>query len=213
MSNSAVRILVVGPISPGTLAALQRLERDGWSNHSVTTIAEAEGALKMFRFDIVLAAEDIADGRGYDLTNSVLELGATLFVSVALSEALLWLPVIQRGMLTLGERALNSSMLQLEVAGALSEPGGKRGLAWSREMLGLPTDAAVRELTSAKDRRTGPYERRGRPALSGLEMKRLLRVQRKAAAGLSSPEDEAARHEFEKTHGLRRDGVLGRHFR
>jgi len=123
MSVSAVRILVVGGISPSTVATLQRLERNGWNFHSVNTIAEAEGVLKMIRFDVVLADEIVGDGRGYDLTDSVLERAGTLFVSIALSEASLWLPVVERGMLTLGDRAVNSSMLQLEIVEALSEPG------------------------------------------------------------------------------------------
>jgi DNA-binding NtrC family response regulator len=126
MSVSAVRILVVGAISPSTIATLQRLERDGWSFQSVNTIAEAEGVLKMIRFDVVLADEIVGDGCGYDLTDSVLERAETLLVSIALSEASLWLPVVERGMLTLGDRAVNSSMLQLEIVEALSEPGETR---------------------------------------------------------------------------------------
>ncbi len=212
MSNTAVRILVVGQTSPGTLATLQRLERDGCGNHPVTTIAEAQSALKMSRFDVVLAGENVEGGRGYDLTESVSRLGGTLLVSVALSEALLWLPVVQRGLLTLGKRALNSAMLQSEISETLSEPAGTRALPWSLERLGLPKDAALRALISARDRRTGPDERRGQPAHSGLDPRQILRLRRKTAttAVLSIPEDETARCTFEKTRAVRRDGVLRR---
>jgi len=136
MSVSAVRILVVGAISTSIVATLQRLERDGWGFHSVNTIAEAEGALKIIRFDVVLADEIVGDGRGYDLTDSVLERAGTLLVSIALSEDSLWLPVVERGMLTLGDRAVNYSMLQLEIVEALSELGETR----ASNSISIPND-------------------------------------------------------------------------
>ena len=57
-------------------------------------------------FDIVLADEIVADGRGYDLTDCVVKRAGTLLVSIALSEASLWLPVVPaRNANTRGTRA------------------------------------------------------------------------------------------------------------
>jgi hypothetical protein len=215
MSASAVRILVVGHTSPSTLATLQRLEKEGWRSHCVNTIVEAEGALKMIRFDVVLAEENIGGGRGYDLTDSVLELGGTLLVSIALSEASLWLPVVQSGMLTLGERALNSSMLQWEVREALTAHSGTQTSAAGRKMRDLTADAATRLPISSPDRRTGPRERRGQSELEALYPKRFLPPRRKPAAdaAISMPVDASLKRESAKAGAVPRGGVPGRHFR
>jgi hypothetical protein len=215
MSGSAVRILVVGDTSPSTLATLQRLEKEGWRSHCVNTIAEAEGALKMIRFDVILAGENVGEGSGYDLTDSVVELGCTLLVSIALSDASLWLPVVHRGMLTLGDRALNSSMLQLEVAEALS--ARTRASPAARKGRGCTAEAAADRPISGLDRRTGPEERRRQPASNGAGPKRFLPPRRKtvpaAGTALSIPDEAAIKHESGEPRGLPRGGVSGRHFR
>jgi hypothetical protein len=120
--TSAARILVVGHASSVTVCTLQRLERVGCVFQFEDTIAEAENVLTDAPFDIVLADEILADGRGYDLTDCVVKRAGTLLVSIALSEASLWLPVVQRGTRTLGERALNSFMLLSEIVALLNAP-------------------------------------------------------------------------------------------
>jgi hypothetical protein len=215
MPGTAGRILVVGHTSSSTQATLQQLERDGWNSHSVDTIVEAEGALKMIRFDVVLAEETIAAGSGYDLTDSVLEQDGTLLVSVALSEASLWLPVVQRGILTLGDRALNSSMLNLEVREALSAAPETRASSTSLRTRGSTGDRAVRPSFPATDRRTGAEDRRGRPVSKHLEPKRFLPPQRKPAAdaAVSIPDDASLGRESAETGGVPSSGGSGRHFR
>jgi hypothetical protein len=215
MPGTAGRILVVGHTSSGTQATLQQLERDGWNSHSVDTIVEAEGALKMIRFDVVLAEETIAAGSGYDLTDSVLEQDGTLLVSVALSEASLWLPVVQRGILTLGERALNSSMLNLEVREALGAVPGTRASSASRRMGGSTGDRAVRPSFPATDRRTGAEDRRGRPVSKHPEPKRFLPSQRKPAADapVSIPDNASLERKSAEAGRVPSSGGSGRHFR
>ncbi len=119
--NSEGRILVAGPISPSTNFIIRQLEREGCVCQSVETVAEAEASLRETRFDIVLADEFMPDGRGYDLTGCVVDSSATLLVAIALSEACLWLPVVQHGIRTLGDRALNSHTLQSEITALLNE--------------------------------------------------------------------------------------------
>ena len=187
MPSTVGRILVVGHTSLSTQATLQHLERDGWSSHCVNTIVEAEGALKMIRFNIVLAEETIASGSGYDLTDSVLEQDGTLLVSVALSEASLWLPVVQRGIRTLGDRALNSAMLYLELREALNAPTGTRPLPAARTTRGQVADPAAQASLPMTDRRTGPEERRARPIREDSEAKHFLPPRRKTTANAESP--------------------------
>jgi hypothetical protein len=119
MSISSVQILTVGPTTLNTLATLRRLVRSGWSSHSVATIGEAETVLKTIRFNVVLAAEKLADGVGYDLAPIIGRQGGTLYIGVSLSETCLWLPVVERGVRSLGERAMNSAVLESEVAEVL----------------------------------------------------------------------------------------------
>jgi CheY-like chemotaxis protein len=211
MSASAVRILVVGHTSPSTLATLQLLEQEGWGSHRVDTVAEAKGALKIIRFDVVLAEENIGADSGYDLLNSVLELHGTLLVSIALSEATLWLPVVQGGKRTLGDRALNASTLQLEVREALTATAGTQRSSMARKAPTCISDRATRLSILAIDRRTGPERIRLQFAPAGLE--RLLPSPGKpaAAAAISVP-GEPLNRKSAKTGAIRRNDVPERDF-
>jgi hypothetical protein len=119
MSTLAVQILAVGPTTLNTLGSLKKWVNSGWSSHSVASLREAETVLKTIRFNVVLAAETLADGTGYDLGPIISRQGGTLYVGVALSETRLWLPVVERGVRSLGERAINSAILESEVVEVL----------------------------------------------------------------------------------------------
>jgi DNA-binding NtrC family response regulator len=121
MSVTSLRILVVGSTSSSTHSALDRLERRGWSCCSVHSIAEAFIVLRTVRFDVVLAQENLPDGRGYELTPAVLESSGSLLVSIALSESCLWLLAAEQGVSSLGERAISPGMLEWEIAGFLNQ--------------------------------------------------------------------------------------------
>jgi DNA-binding NtrC family response regulator len=120
MSPVAMRILVVGKPCGSTAATLSRLALDGWVADTAETVAKAKSVLKMFRLDAVLSEENLPDGRGYDLADAVAQQSSTLLVSVALSESCLWLPVIERGDRSLGQRAVTPDMLGFELETILS---------------------------------------------------------------------------------------------
>ena len=159
--TTAARILVVGHTASSTTVTLQKLERAGCAFQSVDTIAEAETAMRTTPFDIVLAAETMRDGRGYDLTNFVANHSATLLIAVALSETCLWLPVVQHGVRTLGERALNSFALQSEITALLNEKTTGAAVPFDRAVQGFMPESAAHRLMAGLDQRTGPEERRG----------------------------------------------------
>jgi DNA-binding response OmpR family regulator len=115
MSASAVRILVVGPLEEATGEMSQRLERHGWATHAVMTLREAQIVLQTIRFPLVLAAEKLADGTGYELTKWATQQELTLMVGLKLTDTLLWLPVVEAGERSLGSRALNPIMLEAEI--------------------------------------------------------------------------------------------------
>jgi hypothetical protein len=115
MSASAVRILVVGPLTEATSEMSHRLERHGWATHAVTTLREAQIVLQTIRFPLVLAAEKLVDGAGYELTTWATQQELTLMVGLKLTESLLWLPVVECGQRSLGSRALNPVMLEGEI--------------------------------------------------------------------------------------------------
>jgi hypothetical protein len=116
MSAAVVRILAVGTTTTSTQKALETLERAGWNSHTIETRREAETVLRTIRFGVILAAENLPDGTGYELTELVARQSGTLFVAVTLSESCLWLPVVERGCRSLGKRAMNSEFLEAEVA-------------------------------------------------------------------------------------------------
>jgi hypothetical protein len=116
MLSTETRILVVGATSSDTSALLTGLATRGLGSHCVDTVREAQDVLETFPFEIVLAAESLADGRGYELAGVVTRNWGTLLVGVALSESCLWLPVVERGANVLGKRALNANMLESELS-------------------------------------------------------------------------------------------------
>ncbi len=114
MPALGMRILVVGTPSRGTQAILSRLANSGWGARTVDTVREAEVLVNTFRFDLILAAESLPDGRAYGMTETVVRRDGTLLVAIALSESCLWLPVVDLGTKVLGTRALNPEQLEQE---------------------------------------------------------------------------------------------------
>jgi hypothetical protein len=126
----------------------------------VETVAEAEASLRETRFDIVLASEFLPDGRGYDLTGCVVDSSATLLVAIALSEACLWLPVVQHGIRTLGDRALNSHTLQSEIAALSNEKAVHAEHLVAPSLYAFVPESASHRLMAGLDQRMSPQERR-----------------------------------------------------
>jgi hypothetical protein len=120
MSTTEIRILVIGKHSFATGNILKHLLHRGWGSRSVDTMRDARAEMETFRFDIVLANETVADGRGYDVSDRIVYRSGTLIVAIALSETSLWLPVIELGKSVLGRRALNTTTLEAEVEMLLS---------------------------------------------------------------------------------------------
>jgi hypothetical protein len=114
MSAATVRILVVGNSTASTESTLKALARSGWESHSVKTVREAGAVLRTIRFDLTLATEKLADGTGYELAALIAQQSGNLFISVPLSETCLWLPAVEKGTRSLGQRALNLLTLAKE---------------------------------------------------------------------------------------------------
>jgi hypothetical protein len=155
MLATPVRILVVGLKNANTQGMLERWRRSGWGSHAVDSVQEAETVLKTIRFKVILAAEKVGDGSGYELAPVVERQSGNLFISVALSETCLWLPVIEQGARSLGKRAVNPWVLETEVETVLRADGDR--MAGVRDRVsgsmsadslpgasGVPRGAAVR---------------------------------------------------------------------
>lgn len=183
MPSTAGRILVAGHISPTSFLTIKALERVGCGFHFVNTIAEAEEALGARRFDIVLAGEITSDGRGYDLTDSVVNRSATLLVAITLSEACLWLPVVQHGVRTLGDRALNSHALPAEITALLNEKSTPPKAPPDRAVGAFIPERSPHRPIAGPDRLPGPEERSGAYGTVAPESKKLMRHRSKGGAG------------------------------
>jgi hypothetical protein len=152
MSAIEIRILVVGRGLPGTDTALVQLSKLGWGSHLVAALRDANLLLTTFQFDVVLALEHLPDGRGYDLSDIVRKHGATLLVSVALSETCLWLPVVERGVWTLGQRAFGPALLGWELETLLSRSATERATRPSKDEVPprrKPEDASAAAASAA----------------------------------------------------------------
>jgi hypothetical protein len=123
MPFTGMRILLVGSGALGTTAMLTGLATRGWGSRLVKTLREAREFLAVSPSDVVLAAESLPDGRGYELADTVARNSGTLLVGVALSENYLWLPVLQRGVNVFGKCALNADLIEFEVESLLRAPG------------------------------------------------------------------------------------------
>src|SRR5271156_4194862 len=120
MSITSVRILIVGSTdASNTDGTMKRLARLGWGSLCVAGAREAETVLKTVQFKVVMSAERLPDGSGYELAGIVSRQCGTLFIGVALSETCLWLPVVERGVRSLGRRALNPKMVESEIEALL----------------------------------------------------------------------------------------------
>lgn len=114
MSAATVRILVVGSPTASTETTLKGLARAGWESHAVKTLREADAVLRTIRFQLTFAAEKLSDGTGYELASLIAQQSGNLFISVPLSETCLWLPAVENGVRSLGQRALNPLTLAKE---------------------------------------------------------------------------------------------------
>jgi DNA-binding response OmpR family regulator len=148
MSTPLVRILIVGPPKAGTDGIIRKLTAAGLGSHSVASVAEAETVLKTIRFKVVLSAEKLPDGTGYELASLIGRQAGTLFIGVSLSETCLWLPVVEKGSRTLGRRAMNPTMLEAEMR-QLLRPVRESNTEWNYD---TESDAEQRPLAFA----TGP---------------------------------------------------------
>jgi len=122
MLNAAKRILIVAPRGPAMSTTVERLASHGWGCQMVDLLTEAKEALNKSQFEIVLAAENMEDGRGYDLTDVIARRSLSLLVGVMLSGSYLWLPTVERGVRTLGARAVSPSLLEVTMEDMLLGP-------------------------------------------------------------------------------------------
>jgi hypothetical protein len=143
MTATSIQILVVGTTAASTEAILLRLEACGWGSRRVNTVAEAKELMATFRFAVVLAAENLRDGSGYELAGLVALQAGDLFVGIALTDTL-WLPAVERGVSVLGRRALNANLFENELELALGQVGGESRAAETRKaMAGVGTSHRV----------------------------------------------------------------------
>jgi len=148
MTAQMVSILMIGEPLPGTDVTLARLAAAGWASCRARTLRDGQDLMKTFRIDVVLAAESLPDGRGYDIAESVLRQSGTLLVGIALSENTLWLPVVERGQRVLGNRAIGAGLLETEMLRNLTTGAAERGapsvgpLAPAQNRAGAPVGAS-----------------------------------------------------------------------
>jgi hypothetical protein len=122
MKSASRPPLIVGSKALSATTILSRSASCGWESLVVETLDEARRLLHESAFVILLAAEILPDGRGYDLRDAVADMSGTLLVGVELTEGCVWLPVLERGKNVFGQRALHEESLEAELWRLLRAP-------------------------------------------------------------------------------------------
>src|SRR5208282_952663 len=116
MPTTEVRILVVGSHGSIPIVVPGRSSFRDWPLQIVGTLDEARAALSMMQGSLVLASENLPDGRGCEHSDLVARHLGSLLVCVSLSENSLRLPVIEHGKQVLGTRAIPEGAVDSEIA-------------------------------------------------------------------------------------------------
>ncbi len=112
MSLRQDSILLVGLTRTNQESIAHTLNKRGWKWRTVDSLTSAvHHFAKGGGVQLVLAAEALLDGRGYELTDAVTKLGSSLLVGVMLSEGSVWLPVVERGERTFGRGGIGLAEL------------------------------------------------------------------------------------------------------
>jgi hypothetical protein len=148
MAVISPEILMAGNSTRSVESLILRVGAHGNQARHVGTLGEARSLMETVRFAVIIAAETLPDGRGYDLAVDVMRQRGYLYVGVRLSETL-WLPVVERGSFVLGERALNVNAFENEFVMAL---GAARGDA-NAEIRRKPGAAATTSHSIATPKR------------------------------------------------------------
>jgi hypothetical protein len=150
----------------------------------VTSLRDAHIVLQTIRFPLVLAAEKLEDGTGYELTDWATKQELTLIVGLQLTETLLWLPVVEGGRRSLGSRALNPIMLEGEIERMLAEMDSARVLAGAREreLRAATSGPVLREQQGIAGRRKNIEARTTVPPLRDRKAPPLVATERTASA-------------------------------
>ena len=130
--QESYRLLSVGLAAESPVHFLFRQGQGVEGAHEVKSVRDALRELHAADYGVVLAAETLPDGSGYELRDAVARAGKTLFVGVPLSEGSLWLPVVDCGNVVLGHRGMNVNLLEAELDRRLQEHGvrPKRDFFW-----------------------------------------------------------------------------------
>lgn len=106
--------------SPRVTTILTRLGQKGFGTYSTDTIQRGREIIKACNFELLISAEELPDGRGYDLIDPVIARGISLFIGIETSNDALWIPVVDHGENVLGNAAIDFDVLERELEDVLT---------------------------------------------------------------------------------------------
>lgn len=135
-------------------------------------------------------------------------------MAIALSEGCSWLPVVQHGVRTLGDRALNSHTLQSEMTALLNEKAVLAEHLVAPSLYAFMPQSVSHKFMAGLDQRTGPEERGGLVFKAAPEVMKLLRSRAGDHAGNPAANgSRALKQVTEKTMAAPRNAMPERNFR
>jgi CheY-like chemotaxis protein len=110
-------VLLVGQTSRSSSQLTNWLYKQGCRCHFATSCQEARNLISRRQFDLVLSQYQLPDRTAFPLLDWLAGSPATLFLSTAVENGCLWLPMLERDERCIGAPLLRSS----EFTGALAE--------------------------------------------------------------------------------------------
>jgi CheY-like chemotaxis protein len=110
-------VLLVGETSRSSSQLTNWLYKQGCRCHFATSCQEARNLISRMQFDLVLSQYQLPDRTAFPLLDWLAGSPATLFLSTAVENGCLWLPMLERDERCIGAPLLRSS----EFTGALAE--------------------------------------------------------------------------------------------
>ena len=110
-------VLLVGETARSSTQLMDWLYKRGCQCHFATSYREACNLISRSQFDLVLSQYQLPDRTAFPLLDWLAGSRATVFLSTAVENGCLWLPMLERGERCVGAPLLRSS----DFTGALAE--------------------------------------------------------------------------------------------
>jgi CheY-like chemotaxis protein len=174
MGIKPTMVLLAGETARSSLQLMNWLYKRGCQCHFAASYQEACNLISRTQFDLVLSQYQLPDRTAFPLLDWLAGSPATLFLSTAVENGCLWLPMLERGRRCVGAPLLRSN----DLTGALGKvlntavKSGEMKAVAEKEEIGKPSLLITKEEVESLPRRLSisrPTDRRTGSSLPRIE--------------------------------------------